>query len=77
MDAAQKAANQLLEVYRMRQPIDPLTPEFPDASIELAYRIQQLQVEQWTLTGDIVKGHKVGLASRAIKWAWINPISGI
>ncbi|WP_280248041.1 2-keto-4-pentenoate hydratase [Nocardia abscessus] len=65
--AAQKAADRLLEVYRTGKPIDPLTPEYPDGTIEVAYRIQQLQVEQWTLCGDAIKGHKVGLASRAIQ----------
>lgn len=64
---AQQAAERLLEVYRTRKPIDPLTPQYPDASIELAYRIQQAQVQQWTAAGDVVKGHKVGLASRAIQ----------
>ncbi|MGV9718306.1 2-keto-4-pentenoate hydratase [Rhodococcus pyridinivorans] len=65
--AVQKAADRLLEVYRTGESIDPLTPEHPDATLELAYRIQQRQVEQWVLAGDVVKGHKVGLASRAIQ----------
>ncbi|MBJ8344583.1 2-keto-4-pentenoate hydratase [Antrihabitans sp. YC2-6] len=65
--AARKAADRLLDVYRTGEPIEPLTPDHPDASLELAYRIQQAQVEQWELAGDVVKGHKVGLASRAIQ----------
>lgn len=65
--AARKAADQLLEAYRSGEPIDPLSPDFPDAALDLAYRIQQLQVEQWVLAGDAIKGHKVGLASRAIQ----------
>lgn len=65
--AARKAADRLLEVYRTGEPIEPLTPEHPGAPLELAYRIQQAQVEQWELAGDAVKGHKVGLASRAIQ----------
>lgn len=64
---AQKAGDRLLEVYRTGEPIAPLTPDHPDATLELAYRIQQHQVEQWILAGDVVKGHKVGLASRAIQ----------
>lgn len=65
--AARKAADRLLEAYRTGTPIDPLTPAHPEAPIGLAYEIQQFQVEQWVLGGDIVKGHKVGLASRAIQ----------
>lgn len=65
--AVQKAADRLLDAYRTAEPIAPLTPEYPDASLEVAYRIQQAQVEQWTSAGDVVKGHKVGLASRAIQ----------
>lgn len=65
-NVAHTAADRLLEVYRTGEPIDPLTPEHP-ASIELAYQIQQRQVEQWILDGDVIKGHKVGLASRAIQ----------
>ncbi|WP_407663035.1 2-keto-4-pentenoate hydratase [Mycolicibacterium helvum] len=65
--AAQRTADRLAEVYRTRSPIDPVATEHPDSSIELAYQIQQLQVEQWVRAGDIVKGHKVGLASRAIQ----------
>ncbi|QQM52796.1 2-keto-4-pentenoate hydratase [Rhodococcus pyridinivorans] len=65
--AVQKAADRLLDAYRTAEPIDPLTPEYPVASLEVAYRIQQAQVEQWTSAGDVVKGHKVGLASRAIQ----------
>jgi 2-keto-4-pentenoate hydratase len=65
--AAQNAAGRLLDAYRTGESINPLTPEYPGAPLELAYRIQQIQVEQWTQAGDAVKGHKVGLASRAIQ----------
>ena len=60
-------ADRLLGAYRDRQPIGPLTPELPGATLEDAYRIQQAQVAAWVQGGDPVKGHKVGLASRAIQ----------
>lgn len=65
--AVREAADRLLGVYRTRQPIEPLSPDHPGADIEFAYRVQQLQVQQWVRDGDVVKGHKVGLASRAIQ----------
>jgi 2-keto-4-pentenoate hydratase len=61
------AAGRLLRAYEKRTPIDPLIGDFPDAAIIDAYRIQQHQVQHWVETGDIVKGHKVGLASLAMQ----------
>lgn len=64
----QRWAGRLLEVYRTGQAIAPLTPDLPPGTgLEVAYRIQQAQVEAWTGAGDQVKGHKVGLASRAMQ----------
>lgn len=60
-------AQRLLQVYRDRRPTEPLSPGLEAAPLELAYRIQQRQVSEWEAQGDIVKGHKVGLASRAIQ----------
>lgn len=62
-----EAADRLLGVYSSGEPISPLALDFPGATIEFAYRVQQLQVERWILDGDAIKGHKVGLASRAIQ----------
>ncbi|KSZ56598.1 2-keto-4-pentenoate hydratase [Rhodococcus pyridinivorans KG-16] len=66
-DDVRGAAERLLEAYRTGKPIDPLTPQFEQADLSLAYRIAQAQVEQWEKDGDQVKGHKVGLASAAIQ----------
>lgn len=65
--AVHEAAEKLLGVYRTRHTIEPLSLDYPGATVEFAYRVQQLQVEQWVRDGDVVKGHKVGLASRAIQ----------
>lgn len=63
----QGAADRLLDAYRSGEPIDPLTPEFADAPLEAAYRIQQAQVDAWVAGGDVVRGHKVGLSSKAMQ----------
>jgi 2-keto-4-pentenoate hydratase len=66
-DAIQKAADAVLASYRTREPVDPLTPQFADAPLSVAYEIALAQVRAWEKAGDTVKGHKVGLASRAIQ----------
>jgi len=57
----------LLDAYRSRQPIEPLTGRFDDLTLDDAYQIQLLQVEQWLADGARVKGHKVGLTSAAMQ----------
>jgi 2-keto-4-pentenoate hydratase len=47
--------------------VAPVIERFVDASIADAYVIQQLQVQTWLDTGDVVAGHKVGLTSRAMQ----------
>jgi 2-keto-4-pentenoate hydratase len=61
-----KAAELLLEAYRTG-PIPPLTQTFGDFTIEQAYQIQLSQVEQWQRAGRVIKGHKVGLTSLAMR----------
>ncbi|MGY0541529.1 2-keto-4-pentenoate hydratase [Nocardioides sp. YJ-D4] len=60
-------ADQLLAAYASGTPIRPVVEEYPTATLGDAYRIQQAQVETWERNGDPVRGHKVGLASRAIQ----------
>lgn len=61
-------AGRLLEAYRTGKPTAPFTPHLPSgADLAAAYRIQRAQVDAWVQGGDLVKGHKVGLASRAIQ----------
>lgn len=61
------AAKSLLAAYQTGVPIDPLTSDFAGADLSLAYAIARAQVQQWEADGDVIKGHKVGLASRAIQ----------
>lgn len=64
----QDLAGRLLEAYRTGKPTAPFTPELPAGTgLDVAYRVQQAQVAVWVGGGDVVKGHKVGLASRAIQ----------
>lgn len=66
-DDIQRAADLLLRVYETHEPTEPLTPMFADAPLSVAYEIAQAQVQAWEKDGDVVKGHKVGLASRAMQ----------
>ncbi|MBB2893384.1 2-keto-4-pentenoate hydratase [Flexivirga oryzae] len=66
-DDIARAADTLLRAYETHEPIDPLTPQFADAPLSVAYEIAQAQVQAWEKAGDTVKGHKVGLASRAMQ----------
>ncbi|GAB45441.1 putative 2-hydroxypenta-2,4-dienoate hydratase [Gordonia terrae NBRC 100016] len=61
------AADALLDAYRDHAPIEPLAGRFADHPLSTAYEIALAQVQDWEKQGDVVKGHKVGLASRAIQ----------
>lgn len=63
----QDAVALLTSAYERHEPIDPLVKTFPDATVEDAYRVQQEQVRAWVAAGDVVRGHKVGLASAAMQ----------
>ncbi|MGW5520843.1 2-keto-4-pentenoate hydratase [Gordonia sp. NPDC003950] len=66
-DDVQVTAEAFLDAYRHMRPIDPITDRFTDAPLSTAYEIALAQVEDWVKNGDTIKGHKVGLASRAIQ----------
>lgn len=65
--AVRDAAARLLLAYEKGEPTAPVIETFPEATVADAYRIQQEQVRAWVSGGDVVKGHKVGLASRAMQ----------
>jgi 2-keto-4-pentenoate hydratase len=48
-------------------PIEPFTITHPDADIEDAYRVAQLVTDLKVAAGRTVKGHKVGLTSKAMQ----------
>src|SRR3954451_5088460 len=60
-------ARQLLDAYSSGKPIAPLTATYDDMTLEDAYAIQLLQIEERLAAGRVVKGHKVGLTSAAMQ----------
>lgn len=69
MDDLQRgeATSRLLDAYRTRTPIDPLTETYAGMDLDDAYAIQLAQIDQLLGEGRIVKGHKVGLTSAAMQ----------
>lgn len=61
------AATTLLEAYRTREPVDPLTERHPGLSLADAYDIQLRQIAARVAGGRSVVGHKVGLTSLAMQ----------
>ena len=61
-----EAARHLLDAYG-GTPIRPLTATYDDMTLEDAYAIQLLQIDELTSAGRVVKGHKVGLTSAAMQ----------
>lgn len=58
-----RAAQTLLRASEERKPIDPLTVTYPELTVEEAYRIQLIWVEQRLAAGRKVLGKKIGLTS--------------
>lgn len=66
-DDVRTAAEEILAAYETRVPIEPLTPRFADAPLSTAYEIALTQIQTLEKSGDVIKGHKVGLASAAMQ----------
>lgn len=62
-----EAVEALLEAYRSKDPVDPLTGTYEGMDLEDAYAIQLAQIDALTSAGRTVKGHKVGLTSAAMQ----------
>ena len=63
------AARRLQQAERSRIQIRQLSLEFPDLAIEDAYRIQKGWMALKVAEGRTVKGHKIGLTSKAMQSA--------
>lgn len=63
----QSAAAELAASYVNAVPIAPPFERWPDLTIDDAYEIQLAQVNHWLAQGAVIKGHKVGLTSRAMQ----------
>ena len=68
-DAVSDAARRLLAAERVREPIRQLSLQFPDMTVEDAYRVQRALVALKVAEGRTVKARKIGLTSRAMQQA--------
>ena len=63
------AAESLHRAEKSRTQIRQLSLEFPDITIDDAYAIQKARIEIKLAEGRVVKGHKIGLTSKAMQSA--------
>ncbi|MEZ2141112.1 2-oxo-hept-4-ene-1,7-dioate hydratase [Bradyrhizobium sp. DN5] len=68
-DDIQACARRLHQAEKTRTQIRQLSQDFPDITIADAYAIQKAWVDVKTAEGRIVKGHKIGLTSKAMQSA--------
>jgi 2-keto-4-pentenoate hydratase len=61
------AAAALAAAERDRAPIDPLTRKWPGLDVADAYEIQLINARERLAAGAVIRGHKVGLTSRAMQ----------
>ena len=61
------AAAALYEAERTGVPIDAISTTYPDAGVEDAYAIAKAVTERKLRDGRTIKGHKVGLTSKAMR----------
>jgi len=69
LDSAQiqQAAERLDNAERSRQQVRQFSLDWPHITIEDAYAIQRVWVENKIKAGRVLKGHKIGLTSRAMQ----------
>ena len=68
-DAVTDAARRLLAAERSRQPIRQLSLQYPEMTVEDAYRVQRALVAAKVAEGRTVRARKIGLTSRAMQQA--------
>lgn len=61
------AAKILAEAEALCRPVVPLSETFPHIDVADAYSIQLLQIHERLARGEVIRGHKVGLSSRAMQ----------
>jgi 2-keto-4-pentenoate hydratase len=66
-DQRTSAAALLLQAERLRQPTAPLSDQFPGLDVEDAYAIQLENIGAKLAEGRSIRGHKVGLSSKAMQ----------
>ena len=65
-----EAAHALHQAELTMTPIPPISSTYPDATIDDAYRISIAVTALKVAAGRIVKGHKIGLTSKAMRSLW-------
>ena len=68
-DAIQDAARRLFAAEKNRKQIRQLSIEFPGMTIDDAYAVQKALVDLKVTAGAVVRGHKIGLTSKAMQSA--------
>ena len=63
----EEVALALREAEASRKPIAPLAARWPELAIDDAYAIQRANIERRVEAGASVRGHKVGLSSKAMQ----------
>lgn len=66
-DAVLDVAARLRKAEETREPIAPVRGDLPADSIDLAYAVQQVNVDQWLADGRRIVGRKIGLTSEAVQ----------
>ncbi|MBA4710605.1 2-oxo-hept-4-ene-1,7-dioate hydratase [Aquitalea aquatica] len=66
-DIIQDTARRLHQAEQQREQIRQISLDYPDITIEDAYAIQRRWVEMKLAEGRTIKGHKIGLTSRAMQ----------
>lgn len=66
-DIIHTTARHLHQAERQREQIRQISLDYPDITIEDAYAIQHCWVEMKLAEGRTIKGHKIGLTSRAMQ----------
>jgi 2-keto-4-pentenoate hydratase len=60
-------AKALWEAERAREPIGPLVEDYPGIDVVDAYEIQLINIRNRLAEGRLIRGHKVGLSSKAMQ----------
>ena len=68
-NAVADAARRLLAAERAREPIRQLSLQYPDMTVEDAYRVQRALVTAKLAEGRTIRARKIGLTSRAMQQA--------
>jgi 2-oxo-hept-3-ene-1,7-dioate hydratase len=63
----ERTAVRLDDAERMRQPIRILSAEYPGMTIADAYAVQRAWIARKLESGRVIKGHKIGLTSKAMQ----------